>query len=151
MARKCRKLIYVQVSQKIRDSEDGLASEGCQKGSYWAFNESSFSWTWGRGQTRMMPTVKWRKRVSWWGWQRLQQEPRQPAESLSLGDLQQSAGQGSEQPDLTVKLAMHSSGCTEDLQRSLLACSTQQDIILMTDLKGGQQLEQQAQHFIVFC
>lgn len=34
MARKCRKLIYVQGSQKIRDSEDGLASEGCQKGSY---------------------------------------------------------------------------------------------------------------------
>lgn len=43
----------------------------------------------------------------------------------------------SEQPDLIVKLAMHSSGCTEDLQKSLLACSTQQDIILMTDLEGG--------------
>lgn len=50
MARKCRKLICVQGSQRIRDSEDGLASEVCQKGIYWAFNESSFSWTWAEAR-----------------------------------------------------------------------------------------------------
>lgn len=44
MATKCWKLIWIQGSQKIRDSKDWLGSEVCWKGSYWAFNKSSFSW-----------------------------------------------------------------------------------------------------------
>lgn len=133
MARKYWKLICVQSSQKIRDSEDGLDSVVCQKGSYWAFNENSFSGTWGISQIRMMPTMKnWGKGSSGKDSKDCIRSPGSQQNHCYLGIFSSQLGSDPEQPDLSVKLALHSTGYAGDVQRSLLACITEQ-VVILTD------------------
>lgn len=69
----------------------------------------------------MMPTRKLREQV-------LMPEFASGAQAAStitvLGDLWWPAGQGSERPAWTVKLALHSAGCAGDLQRPPETCVT---------------------------